>query len=219
MNRRHRAFERVRGGVAAANVMAGALRRRQVSVGTCPICVSLGRRGISLFIVTGESLRESTKCVRCRSNARNRALVAVLDQYAHGWRHGTVLELGAGNALTSALMRACAGHIPSQYLSDVPRGQRLGAMQSEDMEALTFESAIVEVVTSEDVLEHVLWPWRAVAEVARVLRPGGVHAFTVPYHSDWPASRPRIRVDDDGALEDLLPPEYTETRSIPGGRS
>lgn len=188
-------------------VSRAALRGR-LRVGSCPVCVATGRRGRTLFVITGASLRESTTCVVCRSNARNRAVVVSLDRASAGWKAGTVLEIGAGGALTSALARACSTHIPSQFLAGVPRGDRVGAIRSEDMEKLTLAASSVDVVISEDVLEHVLRPWQAVAEVERVLRPGGVHVFTVPYYADRPETRARVCVNEDGTVEHLLPPEH-----------
>lgn len=54
-----------------------------------------------------------------------------------------------------------------------------------------------------DVFEHVVDPSRAFREIARVLRPSGVHVFTVPIYS-----RPKtvVRVADDGT--DLLPQDF-----------
>jgi 2-polyprenyl-6-hydroxyphenyl methylase/3-demethylubiquinone-9 3-methyltransferase len=44
-------------------------------------------------------------------------------------------------------------------------------------EALPFEAAMFDVVVCVDVLEHVVDPQRAVAEMSRVLRPGGIVCF------------------------------------------
>ena len=59
---------------------------------------------------------------------------------------------------------------------------------------------------TQDVLEHVLRPARAMSEIARVLRPGGAHVFTVPiYHGNQTLVR---AVPSGDAVEFLLPPDY-----------
>ena len=48
------------------------------------------------------------------------------------------------------------------------------------MAGLPFESASFDVVVCSEVMEHLPWPDRAMAEIARVLRPGGVFVGSVP---------------------------------------
>jgi SAM-dependent methyltransferase len=50
-----------------------------------------------------------------------------------------------------------------------------------DGDRLPFADASFDAVTMLDVLEHVSDRWSLVAEVSRVLRPGGVWTVTVPY--------------------------------------
>ena len=64
--------------------------------------------------------------------------------------------------------------------------------------ALSYDDASIDLILSSDVFEHVPDPYRAHAEVHRVLRPGGHHVFTVPFHQhahldDVRARSPRRR--------------------------
>jgi SAM-dependent methyltransferase len=56
----------------------------------------------------------------------------------------------------------------------------LEGRRCENLECLTFPDESFDLFITQDVLEHVLRPDLAVAEIARVLRPGGAHIFTVP---------------------------------------
>ena len=62
-----------------------------------------------------------------------------------------------------------------------------GVDRIEDIHALTFEDESVGTVLALDTLEHVADPIRAVAEIERILKPGGIAAITshmfMPIHA------------------------------------
>ena len=61
---------------------------------------------------------------------------------------------------------------------------------------------------TQDVLEHVFRPDRAMAEIARVLKPDGFHIFTTPKHSQLAESRARARIAEGDQIEHLLEAQY-----------
>src|SRR5262249_23430285 len=69
-------------------------------------------------------------------------------------------------------------------------------------------SRFFDLVITQDVMEHVLDPTRAFAEIARALKPGGAHIFTVPLVNKARASEVRAKRDQKGAVIYLQPPEY-----------
>ena len=58
------------------------------------------------------------------------------------------------------------------------------------------------------MLEHVFHPSKVFREIARTLKPGGAHIFTVPLVNRHSVSRLRGRLGADGAVEHLEPPIY-----------
>ena len=83
-----------------------------------------------------------------------------------------------------------------------------GWVRCEDVTALSFDAGAFDGVVSLDVLEHVPDYRAALAEFARVLKPGGVLVLTVPFH-DTQADNVRIaRIDAHGAIEHLAEPEF-----------
>lgn len=58
-----------------------------------------------------------------------------------------------------------------------------------DVQALPFEDSAFEVVLCTEVIEHVASPMQGVAELARVLQPGGVLVLTTPNRLWHPAIR------------------------------
>ncbi len=64
--------------------------------------------------------------------------------------------------------------------SQLVRNDTATSLVQGDVTALPVASAAIDVVVCWDVLEHLPRPERAVAEVARVLRPGGLAVFALP---------------------------------------
>jgi SAM-dependent methyltransferase len=60
-----------------------------------------------------------------------------------------------------------------------------GADAAADIRQLPLADATVDVVLVEHVLEHVLDPIQAAAEIERVLRPGGLVVATIPFCFPW----------------------------------
>jgi SAM-dependent methyltransferase len=95
-----------------------------------------------------------------------------------------VLLLGCGDASErGALIRL--GYLPVAF--DIKRSD--GTDFLADAHRVPLQDASFDVVLSMQVLEHLHSPWIAVAEVARVLRPGGWFvgsvAFLKPYHRSY----------------------------------
>ena len=55
---------------------------------------------------------------------------------------------------------------------------------------------------TQDVLEHVFHPDRAIAEIHRVLKPGGMHIFTAPKHRGLDVTIQRASIDEGGAINE-----------------
>jgi SAM-dependent methyltransferase len=82
----------------------------------------------------------------------------------------------------------------------------------EDLTRLTYPDASFDLVLTSETLEHVPDLARALAEIRRVLKPGGRHVFTIPVLPGTPRTFPRARRRDDGLVEHLATPI-----SHPGG--
>ena len=170
-------------------------------LGWCPAC----ERGV-VFVALSDWLRDSYQCMRCGSIPRQRALMQVLDEVVPEWRRLRIHESSPDGASSQRLARDCEGYDASQYWPDVAPGARRDGVRCEDVTRLTFEDASLDLFITQDVFEHVLDAGRGFAEIARVLRPGGRHVFTVPWYW-WKPTLIRARVGD-GGLEHLEPPDY-----------
>jgi SAM-dependent methyltransferase len=82
---------------------------------------------------------------------------------------------------------------------------------------LTFPEASYDIFITQDVLEHVFHPDKALAEIMRVLRSGGIHIFTTPKHKHLLKSHPRAKLVN-GTVRHLVEPNY-HGNPIGDGRS
>ena len=93
-------------------------------------------------------------------------------------RHSTVLELGCGEGFQLQLLRKRFERVFAIDPGNGPESKRGFARCV--AEALPFRDNSFDFVISSSVLEHLTNRERAMAEVRRVLRPGGYAAHVVP---------------------------------------
>ncbi|MBU1191303.1 MAG: glycosyltransferase [Gammaproteobacteria bacterium] len=106
---------------------------------------------------------------------------------------------------TSVPQACCTG---SEYLGEhVSSGKIVNGIRHEDVESLSFSDDCFDLIISNDVLEHVVDPSKALKEACRTLRPRGELLMTVPFHVDKLQSERRAEIVN-GKLEHILPPVY-----------
>lgn len=107
----------------------------------------------------------------------------------------------------------------SEYLADgTARGQvNASGLRHEDVTDLTFADGIFDIVGSFEVLEHVPDYKAGLAEMCRVLRPGGHLVATFPFRADLRETLVRARMTPTGEIEHIEPPEYHGDPVAEGG--
>lgn len=175
-----------------------------INSGYCPICTKE-----VTFVATDPWLRDYYLCSNCGSIPRERALMLSIETYFPNWRSLTIHESSPGNRGASRrLLEECSKYVPSQFFLDKKPGSMVGNFRCENLEALTFADGSVDLHVTQDVLEHVIHPSKVFSEIARTLKPGGAHIFTVPIVNKCKPSKLRARVNDDGHICHLEPPVY-----------
>lgn len=96
----------------------------------------------------------------------------------------------------------------SEFTLDADQRNWLYPIPCEDLQKLSLRSGAFDIVTTNEVLEHVPSIDKALGEMCRVLRPGGWHVGTVPFHYFDEGSLRRARLDEQGKIVHLLEPEY-----------
>ena len=170
--------------------------------GYCNIC-----QRDTIFIEFGEWLRDYYKCQTCGSIPRNRALVNAMNTFYPDWKNLSIHESSPGGPVSEFLSKSAKHYNSSHYYENVPRGDYLGKHRSEDLTQLTFKDGEFDLFVTSDVFEHVFNPGKAFQEIARVLKPGGAHIFTMPWYPGLKNSLERA-ILKNGAIEYLQEPVY-----------
>lgn len=183
--------------------------------GRCGLC----GRDTEFELSAGDSpWRESLQCRHCRCNARQRAAGQLLLESLPQSGRARVYATEQTSVFYLALRRRVARLHGSEYAIGLSQRLHLslwllrhgapGWVRCEDATALRWPDAVMDGVATLDVLEHVPDYRAALREFARVLRPGGVLALTVPFYQNQADNVVIARVDAHGRIEHLAEPEF-----------
>lgn len=166
-------------------------RKGKANRGFCSTCESK-----TWFVEEQPWLRDYYRCVICGSIPRFRLLIHVLNDYFKGWESLAIHESSPGGVSSKLIKKKCKNYSSSHYFADIPRGEFKGEHRSEDLSKLTFPDQTFDIFITQDVFEHVIDPENAFREIARVLKPGGAHVFTMPWYPDLKENRIRAKLEN-----------------------
>jgi SAM-dependent methyltransferase len=162
------------------------------------------------------------RCQNCRSMQRQRDIAQlVVDEFGCGVAlslaqlanegyldSAAVYEVGMVGPFGPRLKRL-KGYTRSYLWDDVELGAVKDGVRCEDLRQLTFPDKSFDLVISAEVLEHVFDIDLVLQEIRRVLKPNGVHVFSIPNRYPFPATTTlRARLSERGEVEHLLEPAY-----------
>jgi len=175
-------------------------------VGYCPIC----ERDVT-FCSKQEWLRDHFLCSVCGSIPRERALMRVIKDYYPDYRSLRIHESSPGGRGASIKLRnECREYSSSHFFPDIDPGEHHPTYghRCENIESMTFRSKEFDLFVTQDVMEHIYDPDKAFREIARVLKPGGAHIFTVPLINKCKPTERWAELGEDGQPVFLHKPEY-----------
>jgi len=170
--------------------------------GYCPICMKK-----TIFIKFNPWLRDHYKCISCDSIPRHRALLNAMNLFYPKWKEANIHESSPGGVNSDYIRSNCQNYSFSYFFPEVDPGSCKNGARCESLEGMTYEDNSFDIIITQDVLEHVVHPDKVFKEIARVLKPGGLHIFTVPFYRDLNKTRPRI-TEDHGEICYILEPLF-----------
>ncbi len=176
----------------------------RASIGICPMC---GRR---LFLSMGPAPL-LTRCVTCAATVINLSLIPVIQEHLRDSASAKdAYELSTYGATLKWLESHMRSTTTSEYFQDRPTGTVVDGVLNQDIQELTFPDASFDLVTSNQVFEHVADDLAGYKEISRVLRPGGAMIFSVPLY-DTPATVHTAELQN-GRVVFFSEPEYHDSR-------
>ena len=181
------------------------------------------RWGLSPRLAEAFARKETSACSRCGSRLRVRRLSrAFLEELPMGtpparsvadWvrlpmaRSLRVAEVNRIDGLHEQLS-VLPNLSYSEYLGEASPPSDLGHVRHEDLTRLSYPDASFDLVLTSETLEHVPDLAAALAEVRRVLVPGGLHLFTVPLLPGVSRTFARSVPRPDGSVEHRATPIF-----------
>jgi SAM-dependent methyltransferase len=158
------------------------------------------------------NLRERLECPVTGLNNRQRLIAALAQQFLskQGTTGATVYCMEQVTTFYSWLTKAYPlfDGIGSEFLGDnLSPGQIVDGIRHENLQNLSFKNSSLNLVISNDVLEHVPSPRAAFKELARVMRNGAHALMTIPFFPDFDHSVTRAEIID-GEIKHLSDPVY-----------
>ena len=141
-------------------------------------------------------------------NSRSRAMVMALQREGLWDALYSRILLFEGTTAFADIIRGRFRHsICSEFFDQEEQEELFFPIPNVDMQKTGFRSEQFDLLISSDVLEHVPFLDLALAESARVLKPGGLFLSSVPFNIMAYETQIKAKLVD-GQIEHLTEPEY-----------
>jgi SAM-dependent methyltransferase len=165
----------------------------------------------------GSNLREGL--VGYGLNSRMRAVLDLLVQEVAA-RPNDKMTIYATEAVTPLALRlrgAFPKFLGSEFGKDEATRESMFPIPHQDLTALTLPSNSFDIVVTNEVLEHVPDLDAGLREICRVLKPGGVHIGTHPFHFTRETGDLRAKIVDEVLIQLKAPEYHGNPMDIEGG--
>lgn len=188
--------------------------------GTCNVSASETE-----FIISSTNLREDVVSTVSSSINRHRQLVCTLSMAlfgrpssslagitAHINQNGMKVYIAEANSVMSDFLKRNLSPeliVSSEYFGpDHRSGETIKGILHQDLQRTSFGSEAFDIVLTSEVFEHIPDAIGAEKEVMRILKPGGIYCFTVPFLPTAEHDLILANMDEHGTIEYLAEPQY-----------
>jgi SAM-dependent methyltransferase len=153
--------------------------------------------------------RERLVCPITQLSNRLRSSIQVMDFELNVYPESVIYATEQVTPVFAFLQKKFPNIIGSEYLGDgLKSGDIKNGIRHEDMTNLSFDSESLEYYLSFECFEHIPYYKKAITEVYRTLKPGGVFLGTFPFNRNEYNNQIRATLDDQGNIVHLMEPEY-----------
>lgn len=137
--------------------------------------------------VIGGGYRPNARCPQCFSLDRERQILIVLNSRLSLDNQTRVLHVAPERNLNEVIRRTITPHVDECDL-DPESYAWAPNISKQDLTRLTFDHDQFDLVLCNHVMEHIPEDDRALAELYRVLKPGGHAILQIPYSESIPST-------------------------------
>src|SRR6266850_1390203 len=115
--------------------------------------------------------------------ARRRLLESLIEGISHEYNRPAILDVGCGTGINFSVLAKYGDTFSSDASEEAlsfSKGRGIDGLVRSQVESLPFASSTFNIVTALDVLEHVDDDLKALDELLRITKDGGVLVITVP---------------------------------------
>jgi SAM-dependent methyltransferase len=151
------------------------------------------------------------RCLNCKATVTNLAIAEAARQSVPDLRTTYAYEMSTYGSTYEFLGQNCRMVESSEYVPGAKPGELVRGIRNEDAQNLSFDDCSFDLITANQVFEHVPDVVKCFQECKRVLRPGGMLLFTVPLYDA--VETQHVATLEGGAIRWLSQPEYHSSRS------
>jgi SAM-dependent methyltransferase len=178
--------------------------RWRVESANCPLC------GPAFFLALAKDPFQ-VRCLKCKASVTNLAIAEAARQSVPDLRLTYAYEMSTYGSTYEFLKQHCRMVEASEYYPGAKPGELVRGIRNEDAQNLSFDDCSFDLVTSNQVFEHVPDVVKCFQECRRVLKPGGILLFAVPLYDE--AETQHVATLEGSVIRWLSPPEYHASRA------
>ncbi len=177
------------------------------------------------FVVSSDNLRESLVSTISSSINRHRQLICTLSTTIFGHPNASLASIAAhinqkkwkvyiaeaNSVLADFLKRnlnrdlfVCSEYFGPDHIS----GEVINGVLHEDLQRTSFDDETFDIIITSEVMEHVPDAPAAERELMRILKPGGIYCFTVPFLPIGEHDQILADIDENGQMRHFAEPQY-----------
>jgi SAM-dependent methyltransferase len=183
---------------------ASPLYKWRIRSGICPSCNAK-------YFLSLHSSPFMTRCLGCAANITNLSLIYAIKEHQKKYEINNYWEMSTYGKTLEYLNKNINNGFQSEYYEGFKSGEIVNGILNQDVQGTSFSDSSLDLITSNQVFEHVPNDTKGFSECYRVLKRNGALIFTVPLY-DLDATKMLAEVDK-GKLIFYDEPEYHDSRT------